>query len=146
MSTTKKRPLSVCNMSTKKKRPLRAGNMPTMEKGPLSALETTCRTREPKQQTTIRKRKNRLVAACSREAMLEFDETTTNKSIGLPQCAGEQSHTTTTDWTPTVRRGAVTCCQHGAEYNQQSIESPGVGDSFSFSKRQQSATATHVSF
>jgi hypothetical protein len=32
------------------------------------------------------------------------------------------------------------------EATQQSIESPRVGDSFSFRKRQQSATATHISF
>jgi hypothetical protein len=58
----------------------------------------------------------------------------TNKSIGLLQCAGEQSQYTPSDWTPTVCRGAVTCCQHGAECKQQSIGSPGVGDSFSFRK------------
>jgi hypothetical protein len=77
---------------------------------------------------------NRSVAARSGEATLESDETTTNKSIGLPQCAGEQLHTTTTDWTPTVRRGAVTCYQHGAEHKQQFIGSPGVGDSFGLRK------------
>jgi hypothetical protein len=61
-------------MSSRKKRPLSAGNMPTMEKGPLSALETTCQTREPKQQSTTRKWKNRLIAARSGEATLEFED------------------------------------------------------------------------
>jgi hypothetical protein len=51
-------------------------------------------TLELDKQTTTRKRTNCSVVARSGETTLKFDEAITNKSIGLSQCAGEQSHTT----------------------------------------------------
>jgi hypothetical protein len=62
-----------------------------------------------------------LVVAHSGETMLKFDEATTNKSIGLPQCAGEQSYTTTDN------------LLEAQEWETVSV----------LEKRQQSATATH---
>jgi hypothetical protein len=76
-----------------------------------------------------KKRKNRLVAARSGEATLEFEDkqqVTTRKKMNRSVAASSGEATLEFD-----------------EATQQSIESPGVGDSFSFRKRQQSATATH---
>jgi hypothetical protein len=93
--------------------------MPTMEKGPLSALETTCRTREPKQQATTRKRKDSLVAAQSGEATLEFEDkqqaTARCPLVGDSQVGGQDR-----------QNGAAERGMQAWSGTQQSIESPGV--------------------